>query len=313
MKPRVAVVYSEHYQIDMGGFENLHLHPQRYDKTYLKLQREGLIRPEDVFAGEPVTREQILLVHSEDFLASLEDPSRIAEYVELPVIATLPVQLIDASMLNALRHATGGTIEAARLALQYGIAINIGGGYHHANPHAGEGFCIYNDVAIAIRVAQGERRFSRALVVDLDVHQGNGTALCFKGDDDVFTFSLHEGDIYPIPKEESDLDVELPPGTGDAEYLRVLAEHLPKAIEASKPDIALLVAGVDVLENDPIAYLRMTPEGVVERDALVIDQCVSRNIPIVMVLAGGYSDDAWEVQYASIRRTIETYGLGRPA
>ncbi|MHC4294479.1 MAG: histone deacetylase family protein [Planctomycetota bacterium] len=309
MEPHVAIVYSSDYQIDMGGFEELHLHPQRYDKTYLALEVEGLIRPEEVFAPAPVTREQILRVHTEEFLASLEDPQRVAEYVEIPVIAALPAKLIDTGMLSAFRCATGGTIEAARLAVKHGIAVNIGGGYHHAKPDAGEGFCIYNDIAIAVGASQDEGIFRRALIVDLDVHQGNGTAACFKTDSDVFTFSMHEKDIYPIPKEVSDLDSELPGGTGDDKYLKALEETLSMAFKMSRPEIAFLVAGVDVLENDPLASLQMTRDGVVKRDAMVIDECVRREIPVVMTLAGGYSENAWEVQYASIRRTIETYGL----
>ncbi len=309
MNDRVAIVYSAHYQINMGGFEKLHLHPQRYDRTYLKLQTDGLIRPEDVFVPKPVTKEQILLAHSEEFLASLAQPQRVAEYVELPIIASVPAKLIDAGMLSAFRSATGGTIEAGRVALTCGIAVNIAGGYHHAMPHAGEGFCIYNDLAIAIRVLQSEGRIRRALVVDLDVHQGNGTAVFFEGDDEVFTFSMHEGGIYPIPKAKSDLDIELSAGTGDDEYLKLLGKHLPEVIDRSRPDIVFLQAGVDVLGDDPLANLQLTADGVVKRDAMVIDECARRGIPVVMTLGGGYSSGAWKVQYASIRRTIETYGL----
>ncbi len=235
MNDRVAIVYSKHYQINMGGFEQLHLHPIRYDKTYLKLLTEGLIRPEDVFVPAPVTPEQILQVHSREFLDSLKDPKSVAQYVELPIVAMAPAKAIDAGLLSAMRHAVGGTIEAARQAVAHGIGINIGGGYHHAKPHAGEGFCIYNDLAIAIRTGQAEGLFRRVLVVDLDVHQGNGTALCFAGDEDVYTFSLHQWDIYPMPKATSDMDVNLPAGLGDEEYLNILAEHLPKAFEPGFP------------------------------------------------------------------------------
>jgi len=315
MNNRVAIVYSKHYQINMGGFEKLHLHPQRYDRTYLKLLTEGLLRPGDVFVPEPVTGEQIRLVHTEQFVKSLHRPEAVARYVELAPIAAVPAKLIDAGMLSAFRCATGGTIEAGRLAVKHGIAINIGGGYHHAKPDAGEGFCIYNDLAIAIRVLQAEGLIRRALVVDLDVHQGNGTAVCFPGDADVFTFAMHEGDIYPMPKAVSDRDVELPAGTGDEEYIKVLAENLGGVIDESRPDVVFLQAGADVLRGDPLAMLRVTRDGVIRRDAMVIDECVRRGIPVAMTLGGGYRADAWEVQYASIRRTIEKYGLaggGRP-
>jgi len=310
MTHRVAIVYSKHYQINMGVFEKLHLHPQRYDRTYLKLLTEGVLSPGDVFVPEAVTAEQIRLVHTERFLESLSRPEAVARYVELEVIAAVPAGIIDAGMLSAFRWATGGTIEAGRLAVKHGIAINIGGGYHHAKPDAGEGFCIYNDLAIAIRVLQAEGLVRRALVVDLDVHQGNGTAVCFKGDPDVFTFSMHEADIYPIPKAASDRDVELPAGTGDEEYIKVLGENLGGVIAEARPDAVFLQAGVDVLRGDPLAMLNITGEGVVRRDAMVIDECARRGIAVVMTLGGGYRADAWEVQYASIRRTIEKYGLG---
>ena len=310
MNNHVAVVYSKHYQINMGGAERLHSFDiRKYAKIYLKLQTDGLIRPADVFVPEPITRRQVLRVHTPEFLESLGDSAAVARYLEAPVVSAAPAALVDAGILSAFRHATGGTILAGRLALRCGIAINLAGGYHHAKPDAGEGFCIYNDLAIAIRDLQDAGLIRRALVVDLDVHQGNGTAVCFAGDDSVFTFSMHERDIYPIPKETSDLDVELHAGTGDEEFLRVLGTHLPRAIDASRPDIVFLQAGCDTLAGDPLANLRMTQDGIVRRDATVVDECVRRGIPVAVTLGGGYSEQAWAVQFASIRRTISTYGL----
>ena len=198
---------------------------------------------------------------------------------------------------------------AGRLALYHGIAINLAGGYHHAKPDRGEGFCIYADMAIAIRELRAAGLIRRALVVDLDVHQGNGTAEIFAGDDAVFTFSIHEDDIYPIPKARSDLDVELPAGTTDEQYLAALRAHLPGAIDSARPDVVFLQAGCDTLAGDPLARMRMTPEGIAARDGEVIDACVRRGIPVVMVLGGGYSPQAWEAQYLSVARTVRTYGL----
>ena len=310
MNDKVAIVYSKHYQINVGGLEKLHSFDiHKYAKIYLALNTNGLLRPEDVFVPEAVTKEQILLVHTPEFLESLKDSKTVARYLEAPIIAAAPAGLVDAAVLNAFRYATGGTILAGRLALKHGIAINLAGGYHHAKPDAGEGFNIYADMAIAIRALQKEGLIKRALIVDLDVHQGNGSALIFAGDNGVFTFSMHEGDIYPIPKEKSDLDVELDAGTGDREYLRLLAKHLPKVIAAARPDIVFLQAGCDTLAGDPLARLKMSAEGIVRRDAMVIDRCVSEGIPVVMCLGGGYSEQAWLVQYDSIRRTIKKYGL----
>jgi len=148
--------------------------------------------------------------------------------------------------------------------------------------------------------------------VDLDVHQGNGTALCFDGDDSVFTFSIHEDDIYPLPKERSDRDVEVSAGIDDRAYLATLDEYWPSVLDEAAPDLVVYQAGCDVLEGDPLAHLRMTSEGVVLRDARIIDECVRRGIPIVMVLGGGYSEQAWKVQFESIRRTLQTHDPASP-
>jgi len=296
--------------MSMGGLEKLHSFDiRKYARIYMKLNTEGLLRPDDVFVPEAVSEAEILLVHTPKFLESLKDSPTVARYLEAPVVAAVPNALVDAAILNAFRYSTGGTILSGRLALKHGIAINLGGGYHHAKPDAGEGFCIYADMPIAIRVLQKDGLIRRAMVIDLDVHQGNGTAVCCEGDDSVFTFSMHQGDIYPIPKESSNLDIELQSGTDDRKFLKILRKNLGGAIARARPDIVFLQAGCDTLKGDPLASLAMTREGIVQRDAMVIDECVKRNLPVVMVLGGGYSKQAWEVQYASIERTLKKYGL----
>ncbi len=311
---RLAVVFSERYQIDLPGVQWFHpFDTRKYAKIYLKLNTAGLLRPETVFVPGEATPEQIRRVHTDRYLASLKSPKAVARYLEAPILGSLPASLVDSGVLRPHRYATGGTILAARLALKYGIATNLAGGFHHAKPDTGEGFCVYNDIAIAIRTLQDEGRIGRALVVDLDVHQGNGTAECFAGEESVFTFSMHQGSIYPVPKSQSDLDIELDDGTDDATFLAILRENLPNVIQRARPDIVFLQAGCDTLAGDPLAGLAMTEKGIVERDALVIDACLRRRIPVVMTLGGGYTRRAWAVQYASIRNLIETYGLeGRP-
>ncbi len=310
MNNKVAIVYSKHYQINLGGPERLHpFDIRKYSRIYLKLVTDGLIVPEDVFVPESVTRADLLRVHTPEYLASLKSSKNVARYLEAPILAAAPAKLVDAGVLSAFRYGTGGTILAGRLALTHGIGVNIAGGYHHAKPDKGEGFNVYADIAIAIRVLQAEGLIKRALIVDLDVHQGNGSAVIFAGDDDVFTFSMHQRGIYPIPKETSDLDVELPAGTGDERYLALLGENLSAAMEAARPDIVFLQAGVDTLDGDQLAGLRMSVEGIGRRDAMVIDLCAGRNIPVVTCMGGGYSGRAWEAQYLSIRRTILQYGL----
>ena len=308
----VALVYSKRYEINLGGLERLHpFDIHKYTKIRRQLIKDRLVRSEDFHVPQPLDRDRILLVHTPKYLERLKDPKRVAEYLEAPMVGALPAAVLDRGMLSAFRHASGGTILAARLALKHGVAINLGGGYHHAKPDNGEGFCIYADMPIAIRVLQREKLIRRALVIDLDVHQGNGTAVCCQGDESVFTFSMHQGDIYPVPKEKSDRDIELPAGTDDRRYMKILRGALPELIDRARPDLVVLQAGCDVLAGDPLANLKMTKQGIVDRDSLVVDTCVDRGIPIVVTLGGGYSPEAWAVQHASIRRILTTHGVQR--
>ena len=232
----------------------------------------------------------------------------MARYLEAGVLEYAPVSL-DTAVVEPFRRASGGTLLAARKALATGIGINIGGGYHHAKPEIGEGFCLYADVPISIRKLQQEGLIKTALIVDVDVHQGNGTAVCLADDDSTFCFSMHQADIYPIPKETSDRDVELDTGMGDEEYLRILESNLPALFDQSTPDICFIVGGCDTLSGDPLASLEMTPAGIVARDAMIVKHCVDRNVPVVLTLSGGYSPEAWKAQYQSIKHLIETYSL----
>ncbi|MDM8008778.1 MAG: histone deacetylase [Phycisphaerae bacterium] len=301
----VCLVYSQRYQINLGGAERLHSFDiNKYAKIYLQLVTDGLIRPEDVYVPAEIGREDLLRVHTPEYLARLRQPSALARYLESGWVTLMLPGVADAAILRPFRYATGGTVLAARLAVRYGVAVNLGGGYHHAEPDRGGGFCIYADMPIAIRVLQSEGLIRRALVVDLDAHQGNGTARCMTGDDDVFTFDMHEEDIYPFPKETNDLDIPLTAGMEDDEYLRLLSGHLPEAFDRARPDIVFLQVGVDVLAGDRLARLRLTPEAIIERDRLVFDEAGRRRFPIVMVLGGGYSRQAWQVQYRSIRRVL---------
>lgn len=305
----LCVVYSQRYQISFGGLEKLHpFDINKYARIFQALSDDGLISPADVHVPAEIDAEDIQRVHSAEYIQSLKRPHDLARYLEFEPLAFAPAGMTDGAVLRPFRTATGGTLLAARLALQHGMAVNLGGGYHHAGPGEGGGFCIYADMAIAIRRLQAEGAVRRALIVDVDVHQGNGTALCFENDDTVYTFDIHQDGIYPIPKERNDVDIALPAGTGDSSYLAVLRERLPAAFDASRPDIVILQAGVDVLAGDPLADFEISPEGVIERDATVFAEARRRGIPIVMVLGGGYSKQAWEVQYRSIRNLIECYG-----
>jgi acetoin utilization deacetylase AcuC-like enzyme len=188
-----------------------------------------------------------------------------------------------------------GTIEAARDALATGSGLNLAGGTHHAFPGHGEGFCVFNDVAIAIRVLQAEGQITRAAIVDLDVHQGNGTARIFADDPEVFAFSMHAERNYPFRKERSRLDVELPDGAEDLDYLGLLARHLEPVLDEARPELVVYVAGADPYRHDRLGRLALSMDGLARRDALVFDACRRRSLPVAVVLGGGYAADLSDV------------------
>jgi histone deacetylase 11 len=309
----VALVHASGYDIDLGGLEQIHpFDVHKYSRIRQQLVGDGVAAESDFCAADEVRSEEVLLVHTPAFVDSLREPKRIAEYLAFPVVGMLPSTVVEQGILGAFRRASGGTVLAARLALEHGIAINLGGGYHHATPSRGDGFCIYADVPIAIRLLQREGRLKRAMIVDLDVHQGNGSILCCRNDASVFTFSMHEKNIYPIPKEKGCLDIELEPNTADRAYLELLGHHLPEALDDFQPDLVFLIAGCDTLGGDPLAHLAMTREGIVQRDQYVVEQCLKRKIPVTVLLGGGYSPEAWRVQYASVRGILDTFGRKTP-
>lgn len=211
---------------------------------------------------------------------------------------------------RSLRTAQG-TIEAARDALETGLGINLAGGTHHAFADRGEGFCVFNDVALAIRVLQQEGGIVRAAVIDLDVHQGNGTARIFADDPDVFTFSVHGEKNYPFRRERSTLDVELPDGTADDVYLRTLAQHLRPALERAAPDLVFYLAGADPYVHDRFGRLGVSIEGLRARDRDVFRVCRERGLPVAVTLAGGYARDPAdivEIHAGTVREALAAHG-----
>jgi histone deacetylase 11 len=299
------IVHSEKTLLRLDGLENLHpFDTGKYMRIYDRLLLDGLVGPGNTHVPEPAPEEDLLRVHTRRYLAGLEAGYGVSEALEFPELGRLDPAVLAESVVMPHRIAAGGTILAARLALDHGVAVNLGGGYHHAMPDRGEGFCLFADVPAAIRSLQARGGIHRALIVDLDVHQGNGSAVICADDESVFTFSMHQKDIYPMPKEFSDRDVELDAGCGDATYLGLLGEYLPKVHALSEPDMVFLVAGADVLAGDLLAGLSITPEGLVQRDWQVVSFCLERGIPVVMTLAGGYGPESWKAQYLSVRNIL---------
>ncbi|MGA2399452.1 MAG: histone deacetylase [Steroidobacteraceae bacterium] len=261
-------------------------HPFPMSKYLLlrnRLMAEGVLAASDVLEPEPIDIETAALVHTRAYLEKLQS-SALSAPEQRRLGLPWSQELWRRSLLAA-----GGTLQAARVALKSGLAGNLAGGTHHAFADHGEGFCVINDVAIAIARLRAEGLIERAAVVDLDVHQGNGTAAIFQGLDAVFTFSMHGERNYPLAKMHSSLDVSLPDGTCDRDYLEVLAQHLPTVLEDSHAEIVFYLAGVDVAAGDRYGKLSLTEEGIRLRDRLVIESVRDRGMPLVIVLAGGYA------------------------
>jgi len=255
----------------------------KYPLLFETLRREGLLVPGDLIEPGEACLADLRLVHDESYLGRLAAGTLDAAAVRKIGVPWSP------ALWRRSRLAAQGTLEAARAALTDGLAANLAGGTHHAFPAHGEGFCLLNDVAVAIRVLQRDGRARRVLVIDLDVHQGNGTAAIFEGDADVFTFSMHGERNYPLNKMRSTLDVGLSDGIGDDEYLDLLTRHLGRILEGFVPDVVFYLAGVDPARADRYGRLALTDVGLARRDRHVLEACRGRGLPLVITIAGGYA------------------------
>jgi acetoin utilization deacetylase AcuC-like enzyme len=274
----VKVVYSDRYEIPLPG----HIWPTtKYRLIAARLRSNAAIS-----VVEPTTAswEDLALVHTAEYLAKLRDNDLTPDDIATMELPWAP------GMADGFRLMVGGTIAAARAALDDGRAAHLGGGLHHAFANHGEGFCPLNDVAVAIRVLHHDGRIKRAAIVDLDVHHGNGTAMIFERDESVFTFSMHQQLNYPFFKPASDFDIGLENGAGDQRYNGLLTQALPRVL-ASGPDVIVYLAGADPYENDRLGGLRLTKAGLAERDRLVLAAARSAGVPLVTVLAGGYATE----------------------
>ncbi|MFM7396594.1 MAG: histone deacetylase [Gammaproteobacteria bacterium] len=258
----------------------------KYTLVYDRLRDQGLLPAENIMLPEETSRADLERVHTQDYLERLFGAGLSAQEQRALGVPWSP------RLLRRSRLAVQGTLLAAEAALENGRGGNLAGGTHHAFADHGEGFCVLNDVAIAIRRLQRDARIKRALVIDLDVHQGNGTASIFEGDDAVFTFSMHGERNYPSRKMRSTLDIGLPDGIDDAAYLDSLETHLPKLIESFAPDLVFYLAGVDVAAGDRYGRFNLSDEGIRARDRCVIDWTRRHGLPLAITLAGGYSPNA---------------------
>lgn len=262
---------------------------------------EGLMPAHDIHEPEPIAWEELALVHDAALLTRVREGTltrREQQVVGLPW---------SAELVERARRATRGTVEAARDAMAGGAGMNLGGGTHHAARDAARGFCLVNDVAVAAAVLARDEHVRRTLIVDCDVHQGDGTAQIFAGDTSVFTLSLHGARNYPFTRIPSDLDVDLPSGTGDDAYLDALSEALDRAVPAARPDIIFYLAGADPWEGDRLGRLSLTKVGLRARDDLVLARARAVGAAVCVVLAGGYADDisdTVDINLATLRAVL---------
>ncbi|MFK7953224.1 MAG: histone deacetylase [Ekhidna sp.] len=258
---------------------------EKYDLLPQQLIYEGTVTKQHLFAPRMLSEEEILSVHTLEYWNKLKSLN-LSKAEERKSGFPLSNGLVQRErVINA------GTIECTQFALEHGMAMNIAGGTHHAYTDHAEGFCLLNDQAIAAQYLLDNQLAKQVLIIDLDVHQGNGTAEIFQSEPRVFTFSMHGAKNYPMKKEVSDLDVPLQDGTNDLEYLRLLDRHLKELLESVQPDFLFFLSGVDVLESDKLGRLGMTVDGCKKRDELVINQAKAHNLPIVASMGGGYSED----------------------
>lgn len=300
----VRIHYHDEYMVELPP---THAFPMRkYVELHGILLREGLVSRADIVAPDEAPWEWISLVHMRDY----------CERLALGTLTRDEVRRIGLPWSTGLvvrsRRAVMGTVLAARHALEQGIAGNLAGGTHHACSDHGEGYCVLNDVAIAIRRLRQEGRIRRALVVDLDVHHGNGTAEILAGDPDAFTLSVHGERNYPARKPPSTLDVALPDGTSDDAYMRAMVPALGDALARSRPDIAFYLAGVDVMDGDRFGRLSLTRDGLAARDRHVLSTLRDAGIPTTLVLSGGYAATPAITAdlHAEVYRQARSLGLG---
>jgi acetoin utilization deacetylase AcuC-like enzyme len=297
----MQVFYTPRYYADIGQG---HIFPiRKFELVRDKLLAEGTLRHDEICEPEAAAVEDVLLVHTEDYVSRLckgELTPKEIRRLGLPW---------SESLVRRSFYAVGGTLAATAAALNEGYSSNLAGGTHHSFADRGEGFCVLNDVAIAIRAMRARKLIQRVAIVDCDVHQGNGTATIFAGDADTFTFSIHGANNYPLFKAHSTLDIELPDGTSDTAYLETLATHLPRVFQ-SDPEIVFYLAGADPYRSDKLGRLALSIEGLRERDAYVLRECYEREVPIVTVMSGGYGNDindTIEIHCNTIRMVKEIF------
>lgn len=304
----VPIVYHDGYNITACGLERRHpFDSVKYRRIRDELVRQGLRRRGDFVRPSPPTRAELALLHTPEFLRSLWRSRSLVGILEVPVVARLPAAFTQWRVLRPMRLQTAGTVLACRLALERGVAVNLGGGFHHASGPKGHGFCAYADTPTALAVLYGEGRIRTALVIDTDAHQGDGTAVAIRGWGWAHLLDFYEDALFPHPKVPEEWSVPLPSRLDGEGYLGRLRAEVPAALDRVKPDLVVINAGSDVLADDPKTSLRLTMEEMAERDLYVVTEARRRGAPVAMVLSGGYGSKSWLAHARSIEGIVTRF------
>ena len=275
--------YSDHFVLPLPEGHKFPM--AKYSRLRERILSEGIVDAADLHEAPAASWDDLRLVHDAAYVDAVA-AGTVAPDIQRRIGFPWSPQMVERS-----RRSVGATIAAARAARDEGVAANLAGGTHHAFADRGEGFCVFNDVAVAVRVLQQAHHARRIAIVDLDVHQGNGTAAIFSADEAVFTFSIHGEKNFPFRKETSDLDVGLPDGTGDADYLAALRRHLGYVLNHHQPDFVFYLAGADPYEGDRLGRLKLTMDGLRARDEIVLEACGTAGLPVAVTMSGGYAHD----------------------
>lgn len=313
----VRIVYSRYYNIGFFGLERLHpFDSRKYGRAWkLLCQQFGAkLKHHHVAVDRPASEAELRSVHSIKYLASLRDSREIAAALEIPSFRRLPGWLLHWQILSRMRWAVRGSVLAAKAALQCGAAVNLSGGYHHAKPIRGEGFCVFSDIALIVEQLRQEQLLKpeeTIAYIDLDAHQGNGVCHQFLIDRSVMIFDMYNRTIYPggdfLAQSRIDVDIPLPSGCSGAHYLETLRDKLPAFLDSlSNPRLAIYNAGTDVFTGDQLGGLNLSAEDILQRDLFVFQQCRQRHIPVVMLLSGGYSQQSYRLVANTVAQLLST-------
>ncbi len=290
---KLPIIYSKRFNIHFLGLEKRHpFDTERYKTIYNYLVKQLHLSKHRFYLPKRATYKDLLTIHTAPYLTSLKQSCKIAQIAELPILNALPGWLLSRVILKPMQYATGGTILGVELAFRYGWCINLAGGYHHAKGSSSGGFCFYADIPIAVHRALKKNPDLSVLIVDLDAHQGNGCADIFKYDTNIHILDIYNAFIYPgekLVQQYIDFNYPLSPSIRETDYLALVSESLESAIQKCSPDLIIYNAGADILEGDPLGGMHISARGIVCRDEIVFTQALTHHVPLLMVLAGGYT------------------------